>query len=92
MVLIMTEKLFYPGQEVICIDKACKPAHEGCEDIPNPVYNELYTISRYEAFRYGMWFVSVIELPYACIYSEDSFAPVAEIGELMECELQLQEV
>lgn len=82
---------FHPGQEVVCIDKSCKPAHEGCEGIPNPVYNSLYNIRQYEAFRYGKWFVSVMELPECCIYSEDTFAPVADIEELMELEISIIE-
>lgn len=83
----MHTKKFHPGQEVVCIEKSYKPAREGCEDLPNPVYNNLYTIKQYEAFRHGMWFVSVMELPESCIYSQHTFAPVADIEELKECEV-----
>jgi hypothetical protein len=80
--------IFSPNQEVVCIDKECKSASPGATKIPNIHYNSIYTINRYESYRYGMWFVSVKELPEAFIYSEDSFAPLMEINELVE---QLEE-
>lgn len=56
----------------------------GGERAPDLAYNNLYTIVHYEDFRYGHWWVRVAGTPYGSFYTEDTFAPVTQIEELLE--------
>ncbi len=82
----MTEpnKLFFEGQQVVCIAPFCNPTRPDLKVLHDVQYGNLYTILDYEWFKYDVWFVSVVELPHGCIYSEDCFAPVMCIEELIE--------
>ena len=78
------KKRFYEGEEVVCVDKemnCIRPElQNSCVSL---VYNSLYKIKRYCGFRYGILWVEVYGI-YDTFYSEDSFAPITQIEELME--------
>jgi len=78
------KKRFYEGEEVVCLDKEMKSVRDQGKIAPDLVYNNLYTIVHYEEFRYGHWWVRVAETPYGSFYTEDTFAPITQIEELME--------
>jgi len=78
------KKRFYEGEEVVCIDKEMKPIGPVANDAPNLIYNNLYVIRQYHYIKHGYWFVSVVGIPGMWLYSEDTFAPITQIEELME--------
>lgn len=80
----MDAKLFTELQEVVCVAAKCPPVRPDLTGLPDVHYGNLYHIQKYEWFKFGRWFVSVIELPHGCIYSEDCFAPVMCLKELVE--------
>ncbi len=76
-------QLFTKNQDVVCVATECKPTRPELANLPDVHYRNLYKIKSYEWFKFNVWFVSVHELPDGCIYSEDSFAPLMCIKELM---------
>ena len=78
------KKRFYEGEEVVCIDKEMKALCPEAIDAPDLVYNDLYTIDRYVYCKDGMWFVTIVGIDDQWAYSEDTFAPITQIEELME--------
>lgn len=80
----MTPKLFYPGQEVVCITDQFDPAREGLDGLPQPKKDQIYTVDSYSWFRHGLWFLSLKELDENVLFSEDAFAPLGDIKEIIE--------
>lgn len=78
------KKRFHPGEEVVCIDKGMKPLRKASKMAPNLIYNNLYTIVHYEKYACGHWWVRVAGTPYGSFYTEDTFAPITQIEELIE--------
>lgn len=78
------KKRFSPGQEVVCIDKEMRLATEAAKNAPDLIFNNLYTIVHYEEFKQGHWWVRVADTTFGSFYTEDTFAPVAQIEELLE--------
>ena len=74
------KKRFYEGEEVACVDREMK----GSSYAPDLIYNSLYTIVHYEEFKHGHWWVRVAGTPYGSFYTEDTFAPITQIEELLE--------
>lgn len=80
----MIPKLFYPGQEVVCITDQFNAARPELNGLPQPKKDSIYTVLQYVWFRHDMWFLSLVEIDEDVLFSEDGFAPVADISELME--------
>ena len=80
----MTEKIFAPGQQVCCIDDSCIAVNPAQQNIPDVFYGNNYTIKKYEHFKYGLWWVSLVGFADGLLYSEDSFVPLVEISEVIE--------
>lgn len=78
------KKRFHPGEEVVCIDKEMKPLRPCSCIAPDLPYNSLQTIESYDDYHGGRWWVTVVGAPPGSIYSEDSFAPITQIEELLE--------
>jgi len=78
------KKRFYEGEEVVCVDKQMKPIRDTSNYAPNLIYNELYTVIHYEEFKGGHWWLRVSGTPYGSFYTEDTFAPITQISELIE--------
>jgi len=78
------KKRFYPGEEVVCVDKEMKVISDAGNNAPDLIYNNLYTIVHYEEFIAGHWWVRVAGTPYGSFYTEDTFAPITQIEELLE--------
>lgn len=78
------KKRFYEGEEVVCIDKEMKVIRDAGHYAPNLVFNALYTIVKYEEFKNGHWMVVVSGIPEGSFYTEDTFAAITQIEELME--------
>ena len=79
----MTPQLFHPGQQVVCIEKKFIPVTELSKGAPDPIYNQLYHVRKYEKFNH-YWFISLVEFSDVCIYAQDCFAPLMDIHELIE--------
>lgn len=80
----MTPKRFYPGEEVVCIDKEMKPNRECSHYAPDLVFNKFYTVVEYEEFKNGHWWVRVSGTPFGSFYTEDTFASVLGIEEALD--------
>ncbi len=78
------KKRFYEGEEVVCIDKEMKPIRDAGHYAPDLIYNNLYTIVHYEEFKNGHWMVRVSGTTFGSFYTEDTFAPITQISELLE--------
>ncbi len=82
--MVLMKKRFYEGEEVVCIDKEMKPIRYAGYYAPDLIYNNLYTIVHYEEIKNGHWMVRVSGTPYGSFYTEDTFAPITQIRELLE--------
>jgi hypothetical protein len=77
------KKLFFEGEQVICIDKECKPIREAGACAPNIVYDRPYVIDKYLEFAHGVWWVSLKGFIQGSRYSEDSFGRMLRNHEIM---------
>lgn len=81
----MRNKLFYPGEEVVAVNKEVIPIDDTASNASNLVFNKTYTIEMYWRFTDGHWWVSVVEVADA-VYTEDEFASMISIkGKLDAC-------
>lgn len=77
------KKRFYEGEEVVCITKEFKLIRGTGKIAPDLIYNEIYTIF-YDSFNHGRWWLRVAGTPFGAVYTEDTFAPITQISELLE--------
>jgi hypothetical protein len=78
------KKRFYEGEEVVCVDKKMSPYRETSCVAPSLPYNSLQIIKSYYAFYGGRWWVEIVGTQEGSLYSEDCFAPITQIRELMD--------
>jgi len=86
------DKLFYPGEEVVAVNKAIKGIDDNADRASNLVFNKTYTIEMYWRFYSGHWWISVVEINDA-VYTEDEFASLISLedklydsGRILLCE------
>lgn len=82
-----TPQIFTPGQEIVCVTDKFNPARPELNGLPQPKKDNVYTVLQYAWFKHDMWFLSLVEISDDVVFSEDGFAPVADISELMEVEV-----
>lgn len=78
------KKRFYEGEEVVCIDKEMNPYRQVSCVAPSLPYNSLQVIKCYDSYYGARWWVEIVGTQPGSLYSEDSFAPITQIEELLE--------
>jgi hypothetical protein len=74
----MKGKLFYPGEDVVAVNKSTNPLGENANKASDLIFNKSYTIEMYWRFSDGHWWLSVFGISDA-VYTEDEFASMISL-------------